>query len=363
MRRPARLARRAALARPRSKDDPCRAGGGFRTPEGLGQWAVQGWFRAQCAPIDNVSSPFAGQCESVMFPGPLRVFHEVVRAGSIRKASEAMEVSASSVSRQLAILERQIGTKLAERSAGGITLTHAGQLVADYARRVVLEFDSLKIDLDDMRGRRRRLIRIAAVESVVAAGPSKAMAEFRQRYDEVTFQLVMLPAPQVLEAVRKNNCDIGLAMNPQPDPAIRTLAMVEEPIVLAAPQGHPLFGRSSVSLEEALAHELAAPDESFGIRRIVDRAAHAEGRGIHPVISTNTFEALRDFARVSGVAAILPKRAVHNRPGDPELRAIPILSDPLTGGAIHVIAHREQRMPRIISLFADLLIIHIRNPA
>lgn len=297
-----------------------------------------------------------------MFPGPLRVFHEVARAGSIRKASEAMNVSASSVSRQVAILERQMGTKLVERSSGGITLTHSGQLVADYARRVVSEFDTLKIDLDDVRGRRRRLIRLASVESVVSAGPCQAMAEFRDDNEDVSFQLTMLPAPQVVEAVKKSHCDIGLAMNPAPDPAIRTLAVLPEPIILAVPPDHPLFERSAISLEEVLLMDVGAPDESFGIRRIVNNAANAAGLSLIPVISTNTFEALRDFARASGVAVILPNRAVHNHPGDAVLKAIPIQSSPLQDGAIHVIAHQEHRMPRIISIFVDTLIRHLERP-
>ena len=65
-----------------------------------------------------------------MVLNPLRLFHEVARTGSIRKASEVLKLAPSSVSRQVLILERQIGTTLLDRSAAGVALTPAGQLVA-----------------------------------------------------------------------------------------------------------------------------------------------------------------------------------------------------------------------------------------
>jgi DNA-binding transcriptional LysR family regulator len=72
-----------------------------------------------------------------MFPGPLRAFHEAVQAGSIRKASEKLGLAPSSVSRQIAILEHLMGTALFNRSLGGVELTHAGALVAEYAKATV----------------------------------------------------------------------------------------------------------------------------------------------------------------------------------------------------------------------------------
>ncbi len=61
---------------------------------------------------------------------------------SIRKASELLDIAPSSVSRKVALLEQQIGTVLLERTSSGVRLTHAGVLVADYARSVVLDYDS-----------------------------------------------------------------------------------------------------------------------------------------------------------------------------------------------------------------------------
>ena len=83
-----------------------------------------------------------------MFPDPFRSFFEAVRCGSIRQASESLRKAPSSISRHIAILERQMGAPLLDRSAEGVKLTEAGRRVADYARMVLLDFDSLRSDLD-----------------------------------------------------------------------------------------------------------------------------------------------------------------------------------------------------------------------
>src|ERR1700757_3505003 len=98
-----------------------------------------------------------------MFPGALRFFYEVSQTGSIRKASESLGVAPSSVSRQIAVLERQLGTRLFARSSEGVELTHAGKMVADFARVVLLDYDALRADLDDLRGVRRALVRVVVV--------------------------------------------------------------------------------------------------------------------------------------------------------------------------------------------------------
>ena len=71
-----------------------------------------------------------------MFASELRAFHAVAQSGSIRRAAELLDTAPSSVSRKVGLLEQQIGTTLLERTSNGVTLTHAGAMVAEYARSV-----------------------------------------------------------------------------------------------------------------------------------------------------------------------------------------------------------------------------------
>lgn len=294
-----------------------------------------------------------------MYPGNLRAFYETVRCGSIRKASEALNVAPSSVSRQIAVLEREMGTTLFERRAGGMTLTHAGELVADYARSVLVDYDTLRTDLNDLRGAQRRLLRVALVESVASFGPIAAIRRFRERFSEVSFNLHLLPAPRVAEAVLTDQCDLGMAFNAEPHPDILRLASVSEPIVAALPPDHPLAGAESVALEALTGQPLALPDVDFGVRRMLDRAAAIGGVRLQPVLSSNTWETLREFVRGGSGCSVMPMRAVAREARAGVLKVVPLADAPFRDSTIDLIVLRRRRLPRVVKAFADVLIEEI----
>jgi DNA-binding transcriptional LysR family regulator len=295
--------------------------------------------------------------------GILRAMEETARQGSIRKASDVLGVAPSSVSRSIAILEREMGTALFDRSAGGVELTHAGRLVADYARTVLLDFDSLRADLDDMRGTQRRLLKLALVESVAAYGPVAAASKLLERFRTVSFDVRVMPAPRVVEAVCDGRCDIGIGFCAEPDPELLALASVPEPIVLALRPDHPLANTPRLELGALAGFALAAPGFEFGVRRILDRASAAAGVALTTVLTSNDFEILRGFARSGAGAAILPQRAAIREETRGKLKTVPLADPAFRDTTIDVVVLRKRRLPRLVRAFAEVLIQEIRASA
>jgi DNA-binding transcriptional LysR family regulator len=298
-----------------------------------------------------------------MFYGNLRALDETARAGSIRKASATLGVAPSSISRNIAILEREMGTALLERRADGVELTHAGRLVAEYARSVLLDYDSLKADLDDMRGTQRRLLKLALVESVASHGPINAVTRLVDRFRAISFNIRLMPAPRVVESVLQGRCDIGIAFCAEPDSEILTLASVPEPIVFVVRPDHPLASVAKVSLHEISDLPLAVPDFDFGVRQILERSTAAAGIRLTPVLTCNDFEILRGFVRCGAGAAVLPMRAVTRDEQAGLLKAIPLTDSAFRDATIDIIVLRKRRLPRVVKAFADVLIAEIKLSA
>ena len=298
-----------------------------------------------------------------MFHGALRAFDETVRAGSIRRASETLGVAPSSVSRHIAILERQFGTSLFDRRADGVELTHAGELVAAFIRRALIDYDSLRTDVDDLRGVQRRLVRVASVESIAASAPMSAVHKFNERYPSISFNIRLMPAPAVAEAVRDGDCEIGLGYCAPADADIVALARIPEPVMLAVPAGHALSGQSEVTLEELSGIPLALPDSDFGVRRIIDAAAGRLGLRLEPILTSNDFEVLRSFVRSSGGAALLPMRAIVGRDASSELVAVAIDEPSFRDATIDLIVLRKRRLPRVLKDFVEALSSEIASIA
>ena len=190
----------------------------------------------------------------------LRVFFEATRLRSIRKAGDKLGLAPSSVSRHIKTLERQFGTALIDRSAKGVAVTDAGERVVTFARQVLNDYASLRMDLNDYQGGYKALIRVALVEGISAAGPSLAMTRFRQRFRDVRFEITMMSAPQVNEAVRRADADLGISFGADTHPEFSAVSLTAEPLIYAArrdtPAGALAMAHASVDLKQLSAQTL-----------------------------------------------------------------------------------------------------------
>ncbi len=287
------------------------------------------------------------------FPGGLRAFYEAIRVGSIRGASEKLELAPSSVSRQIQLLEHEMGAQLFDRSAAGVAPTHAGRMVAEFARTVLLDYDSLRSDINERRGVRTGFIRIAAVESTISERVVSAITKFRERFPGVNFQLKMLPAPKVIEVIKRGEVDIGVTFCAPPDTELIFHARFVEPIVLAISPGHAWADRNAVPLAELKHIALGVPEPSFGVRRLLDAALQAQGLTLQPALTSDSFEALRGFARQGGGGSILPRLSIETERKAGLLKFLALGDDGLNNTTADVIALRSRQPARLLRLFIE----------
>jgi molybdate transport repressor ModE-like protein len=112
--------------------------------------------------------------------GRLRLLREVGLRGSIAGAARMVGLTPSAVSQQLAILEREAGTALVDRSPRGVVLTGAGETLAERAGQVLDLLATARADLDRLAGSVTGPVRIASVASAAASIVSTAVTALRE---------------------------------------------------------------------------------------------------------------------------------------------------------------------------------------
>lgn len=284
-----------------------------------------------------------------------RYFHEAAQLGSIRRASEILNVSPSSISRQILILERMFGTSLLDRSVKGVKLTHAGRLVNDFVRTMLLDYETLRNEIDDLRGAGRAVIRIAVIESMATGAVLSTLQAFRARFPNVTYRLLVLTASAVVDAVKGGACDIGITLGPLAEPELRTLCDLDEPLLLALPPGHALASRTSIGLAELIDEPVAAHESEHSLRRLLDQACRASGFVFSPVLSSSSLQTLREFVRQGLGGAIMTRRGAGDAALKGELILVPIDEALLDAGRLVMMTRRDRRPSRVLRLFTDEL--------
>ena len=131
----------------------------------------------------------------------MRYVDEVARTGSIRKAADHLNVTASAVNRRIMDLEEELGAQLFERRPRGVRLTAAGEVFVHYLREQDGGVERMKSQIEDLKGLRRGTVRIACSQALALDFLPREIADFRRRHPLVSFGVKVLDHEQAMAAV------------------------------------------------------------------------------------------------------------------------------------------------------------------
>ncbi|MGL4285792.1 MAG: LysR family transcriptional regulator [Phreatobacter sp.] len=280
----------------------------------------------------------------------LRYFHEVAQAGTIRKASDKLNVAPSALSRQIQQLEHQVGMPLFERHTRGMRLTEAGEIYALHAKLVMMDAERARSELAALRGLERGGVRLVVVEGVVSSYLMEAIGRFRAGHPDITFELMVTGTADVVAGVRNGDADIGIAFNAKPDPQVEFLFQLDDQVRAICRADHPLTQRPNVSLRDVFGYAVAMPVTSFGIRALVDECCRVQRLRARPALVTNSIDALRSFAKAGLGVSLITAMSCQPDVAAGELASIR-LSDPVLAASIDVLVLGERRLPLAVAAF------------
>jgi DNA-binding transcriptional LysR family regulator len=273
----------------------------------------------------------------------VRYFREAASAGSIRRAAEALYVSPSALTRQIAQLEKLLGTKLLERRARGVTPTKAGSVLLSFSQQSLSRINEMIGAIDDMQELRTGHVSVASVEGVASSLLSECIVAYQQAHSNVSISVSVLSSQAVVDAVLAGEVEIGLAFAPQKLRELRFVHTIAQPLCAVVRVDHPLARKRSLEIGEAVKYPLVLPNTSFGLRQIFDRATAAEGVEFAPAVETNSIEAVKTLVKNSpSFLTILHRFVVAPEVSRNELRAIPI-NQPLMATTREVLLVRKDK--------------------
>ncbi|MFD1938073.1 MULTISPECIES: LysR family transcriptional regulator [Nonomuraea] len=249
-------------------------------------------------------------------PRRLRVLHEVARRGGVMRAAEALHLTASAVSQQLAQLEREVGLALIDRSQRRVSLTPAGRVLAGYADRIEDELAEARRELTLFTERLAGPVTIAAFPTVITHLLVPALRALAVRHPRITPVIRELVGPPALEELRLGGADLviterdaSLPAPVQPSLVSRTLHVDEFRVVV--PPGWP--SAPTTVAELAAAPWVAGPrDQACG--QALERLASLHGFAPRRVHVIEEFPPTLALVAAGHGVAIVPELALLDVP-------------------------------------------------
>src|SRR4051812_41880052 len=184
----------------------------------------------------------------------LRVLREVAARGSFSSAADALNFTQSAVSQQIAALEREAGMQLVERSARGVRLTEAGEALVRHTDAILARLADAEAELEAIAGIRGGRLRLASFPSAGATIAPRAIARFRELHPAVELSLVAAEPGPAIERLRSGEIDIALlietAWNRTPSDGLDRVPLVDDPMYVCLPKGHPKAAKARLRLED-----------------------------------------------------------------------------------------------------------------
>jgi len=218
---------------------------------------------------------------------------EIARTGSIRRAAEKMNITASAMNRKIQDLEHEIGAAIFERRPRGVKLTAAGELFVHYARSQIADAERLGSQVEDLRGLRRGPVKIACSQALALDFLPSQIGEFRKDNPRLVFDIKVMDHDAAIAALLEYDVDLAIVYRATIRPVVRILTSVPQRLVAVMRADHPLAARQTLRLSDCVGHPLALPDPSLGGRQVLDEIITKRDFRFDIMAESNSFEMLR----------------------------------------------------------------------
>lgn len=241
----------------------------------------------------------------------LGVLIAVAREKSFSRAAKSLYRTQPAVSLAIRRLEDELGETLFDRSSKAPALTDAGELLLDYAERLVNLRQEIRPALAELRHLKRGRVRIGANETG-ALYLLPVIARYRRQHPHVTVEVVRSLARSIPQELLKRNVDLGVLSYRPNDPHLHTHIVHRDWLSFIVYPSHPLARRRKVSIHELGEESFAAHHVWSPYRERVLRTFERCRVPLHMDIELPTVESIKKFVEMRQAVALVPRICIED---------------------------------------------------
>ena len=235
----------------------------------------------------------------------LAIFHAVAEERSVSRGARRLCVSQPAVSKQLKLLEREIGSRLFDRTPRGVTPTAAGELLAGYARRLFALAGEAEQAMAELHGLARGSLAVGASTTVGIYLLPDAFVKLRRAFPGIMARMEIAGSQELQARLLAGSIDLAVTDGEIDDDAFEKEVLLQDELMAIAPPGHPLAKRRSVTAADLCRQPFVVRETGSGTQSLVERALARRGLSVSTAMTLGSTEAIkRAVAAGVGVAVV-----------------------------------------------------------
>ena len=290
----------------------------------------------------------------------IETFLAVGTFGGFRRAADALRVTQPAVSARIKALETALGARVFERGRGGLTLSATGRALRPHAEQILHAVALARQAVQELRPASGGALQIAAALSICTYLLPAVLQRFRAARPRVLVTVRSGHSKEVLEMVLRGEAELGLARSLQ-HPAVETLSLGDDPLVLVQQRADPLVPGRRVRLEEVADRPLVFFDRGSSDWTLTHGLFRRAGLVPNVTLEVETIETAKRMVERGLGLAFLPHLAVASDLRSGTLTTIEIADAEPLRRSLDVVHLRHRSLSPDALSFLDALRTAVRD--
>ncbi|WP_343689462.1 LysR substrate-binding domain-containing protein [Chitinophaga sp.] len=258
----------------------------------------------------------------------LKVFYTVARRLSFTKAAEELFISQPAVTKHIHELEQQLGMALFERIGNRIKITRAGQVMLKHADDIFTSYRNLEYEINQLKHEQGGLLALGASTTIAQYFIPPLLAQFNQRYPEVTASLISGNTEQIEQALFDKSIQLGLIEGRSKNPVLKYVEIAKDEIALIGNVNYN-YGDNNTPLNAADLKNIPLLMREHGsgtLEVITDELKRLKLKltDLHIAMYMGSTESIKSYLHHAPCAAFLSLKAVQRELEAGEFKILPV---------------------------------------
>ena len=240
----------------------------------------------------------------------LEYFVHVAESGSFSKAAMILNIAQPALSRQVRLLETDLHVTLLTRNGRGVVLTESGQRLFDHSVGILQLVARATEDIEAARDIPSGRIVIGLPPSMGRRLTLPLVESFRRTLPKARLAIVEGLSTHLTEWIATGRVDLGLILNPEPNPAIEVTPVFEEPLGLVGPIQDKGNITTPIALAEVARFPLILPERTHALRKLLETQAALSGLKLNVFLEVSSVQSILDLVAAGHGYAVLSHTAL-----------------------------------------------------
>ena len=284
----------------------------------------------------------------------LRTFLHVAELGKLSLAADRVGTAEPALSRQISMLEEELGLRLFDRHGRGMDLTRAGERLRERAGFLIRYVDETRSEIQSFDATVRGRVVVGMPATLAEVVAAELIEKFVTKHPETSLRIVTGLSGHIHDWLQRGEVDVAVLYAQQTDASLLVEKLFDEELHLVSKRD-VLPGKSgSISFADVCKLPLVLPAQRHGLRVLIEALATAKGLSLDVQVEADSFRVLTNLACRGTYATILPARSIRDAT-DAGLIEIRHIKNPTPSRSLSLALPVDRPITSAVRLFSDEL--------